>query len=208
MSSIRVAAYVDGFNFYHGLIQAKLHTSRWLDLRAMCSSLLRQDQQLVHIRYFTSRIRNDPAKRGRQRTYIDALEAHGGVEVDYGHFLPYLANCRSCGHNWRTYQEKMTDVNIVVRLMDDAYDDLFDTAVVISADGDLVPLIKSVRGRYPTKRIVVAFPPRRHSVELARAAHSSFLIGHRIIRASRLPDPVVQADGHRLRAPKGWLPNA
>lgn len=206
MSVERVAAYIDGFNFYHGLIEAKLRSSRWLDFTSMCSKLLKPDQQLVKVRYFTTRVRNDPAKQARQYKYIDALEAHGGIEIDYGHFLPHTASCKNCGHTWNANKEKKTDVNIAVRLLDDAYDDLFDTALVISGDSDLAPPIESVRHRHSAKTVVVAFPPKRRSGELRRVAHAAFHIGRGVIRSSRLPDPVVQANGVALHAPQGWLP--
>lgn len=43
----RAIVYIDGFNLYHGLMQARLDNSRWLDLSAMSRSLLgdnRRDQ--------------------------------------------------------------------------------------------------------------------------------------------------------------------
>lgn len=46
MATGRVIAYIDGHNLYHGMREAGLLTSRWLDLRAMCETLLKPDQQL------------------------------------------------------------------------------------------------------------------------------------------------------------------
>ena len=206
MSVERVVAYIDGFNFYYGLMEANLQTSRWLDLSAMCTNLLKPQQELKLVRYFTTRVSNNPAKHQRQKTFIDALFARGGIDIDFGHFLSQNAACKSCGHTWRRNEEKKTDVNIAVRLLDDAYDNLFDVAMIISGDSDLVPPIKSVRRRHPDKTVVVAFPPKRRSGELGRTAHVAFPIGHGVIRQSRLPDPVVQANGYELRAPQGWLP--
>lgn len=48
----------------------------------------------------------------------------------------------------------------------DAFNDEYDTAIVISADSDLSGSISSVLKRFPTKRIITAFPPKRSSVEL------------------------------------------
>ena len=206
MAAERVVAYIDGFNFYHGLMEAKLGTSRWLDLSAMCRKLLSAQQHLDLVRYFTTRIRNNSAKHDRQNTYIDALTAHGGVRIDYGHFLSRPARCRSCGATWRRNEEKKTDVNIAVRLLEDAYDDLFDVAIVISGDGDLAPPIEAVHRRCPSKKVIVAHPPKRPSAELASVAHAAFHINPAQIRSARLPDPVVQANGYELHAPRGWLP--
>ena len=53
----------------------------------------------------------------------------------------------------------MTDVNIAIQLMTDAFDDAFDAALVISGDSDLTTPIRRVRERFPAKRAIVAFPP-------------------------------------------------
>ena len=76
--------------------------------------------------------------------FIDALTARGGLDIDYGHFLSKPLRCRSCGNSWQKNEEKKTDVNIAVRLLDDAFDDRFDTAMLISGDSDLAPPIDSV----------------------------------------------------------------
>ena len=41
MRAERVIAYIDGFNLYHGLCDAQLESSRWLDLHGVCQSLLK-----------------------------------------------------------------------------------------------------------------------------------------------------------------------
>ena len=45
--------------------------------------------------------------------------------------------------------EKMTVVNIAVELFGDAHDDLFDTAIIVSRDGDLAPLQSDVAVHIP-----------------------------------------------------------
>ena len=61
-------------------------------------------------------------------------------------------------------------VNIAVRLLEDTHDDRFDTAMVTAGDSDLVPPVKSVQGRFPDERVVVAAPPKRWSAQLGQAA--------------------------------------
>ena len=149
MSTERVIAYIDGYNLYFGLLDARLHTSRWLDLRGVCTSLLKPGQRLDLVRYFTTRVRNDPDAAKRQAVFIDALRATGGIEIDFGVFLSKTMTCRSCNVQWTKNDEKRTDVNIAVRFLNDAHDDRFDMAMVISGDGDLVPIVESVRQRSP-----------------------------------------------------------
>ena len=207
MATERVIAYIDGFNLYYGLRDAHLRSSRWLDLRGVCASLLKPRQRLQLVRYFTTRVRDDAAASERQAIFIDALLARGGIEIDFGHFLSNSKTCRSCGVVWKKNEEKRTDVNIAVRLLDDAYDDRFDTAMVISGDSDLVPPIESVRRRFPSKRLIVAAPPARWSGQLSQAANAAFRISPLTIRSNRLPDPVLTPGGVELHAPRGWLPD-
>jgi len=93
-----------------------------------------------------------------------------------------------------------------VRLLDDAYDDRFDVAIVISGDSDLVPPIESIRKRFPAKKLLVAFPPKRQSSELRRVADAAFRISNQTVRSSRQPATVVTSEGIALHAPSGWLP--
>lgn len=98
----------------------------------------------------------------------------------------------------------MTDVNIAVELLGDAQDDAFDTAVVISGDSDLTPPVQAILNRYPEKRVIVAFPPKRHSVQLANAATKTFVIGRKTLKDNQLPDEIVKTDGFALRRPTKW----
>ena len=208
MATERVIAYIDGFNLYFGLLEARLRTSRWLDLRGVCTSLLKPGQRLELVRYFTTSIRDDPDAARRQATFIDALRATGGIEIDFGIFLSKSVTCRNCHHEWRKNEEKRTDVNIAVRILNDAYDNRFDMAMIISGDSDLVPIVESVRERFPGKRLIVASPPKRWSTDLARSAHAAFQVSRAAIRSNRLPNPVVTPEGVKLRAPAGWYPPA
>ena len=202
----RVFAYIDGFNLYHGMLDARLHNARWLDLQAMCAALPRPHQRLDLVRYFTARFRNDPEAARDQQVYLDALLARGGVEIEFGYFVATSVECRRCGFVRSKYEEKRTDVNMAVRLLEDAFDDRFDLAIVVTADSDLVAPIEAVRRRFGDKRVMAVFPPRRRSAQLRRAADAAYHLSGPVIRSSRLPDPVMEPSGVELRAPRGWLP--
>lgn len=203
----RVIGYIDGFNLFFGLRDSGLRRYYWLDPHALISNLLKPDQQLACVCYFSARISPslaDPDKHVRQQTYLEAIETVPGVEAIYGHYLSKPKTCRSCGVRWQQNEEKMTDVNIAVRLLGDAMDNAFDTAMIVSADSDLVPPVEAVRARFPDKRIIVASPPRRHSVRLADAAHACFTIGRKKLQDSQLPDRITKPGGFVLARPTSW----
>ena len=65
----RVIVYIDGFNLYFGMREAGFGNCRWLDLKKMVQKLIKPDQSLEDIKYFTSRVSNDPQKQKRQAKY-------------------------------------------------------------------------------------------------------------------------------------------
>ena len=202
---VRVAAYVDGFNLYFGLKAKYSRKYLWLDLQALATSLLRSGQTLQQVTYFTARVHNDPDGEQRQSDYLDALVDHSPlVTVIDGRFQEKDRRCRQCGAAWTVYEEKETDVNIAVALVEDAVQDRYDTALLISADSDLCPAIRSMKRLCPEKRIVVAFPPRRRSGDLKRAVDGFLSIGDDKIRQSQLPPTVITAAGITLCRPKHW----
>lgn len=102
------------------------------------------------------------------------------------------------------HEEKITDVNIATELLLDAFDDIFDTAIVVSRDSDLSPLIRAIRQRFAHKRVVMAFPPRRHSSQLEQVASAYFQVNRAKLAQSQLPDRVTLPNGHIVTRPPKW----
>lgn len=203
----RVVAYVDGFNLYFGLKAKGWKKHYWLDLNGLATSLLKPGQTLAGVHYFTSRIRangRNVADMQRQSDYLDALATLPSLTIHYGHYLQKSRRCHNCGATWMDYEEKMTDVNIAMQLLADAFDDHFDTALVISADSDLTTPVRQVRARFPAKRVIVAQPPGRNSVQLAGAATAAFTISETKVRQSQLPAAVTTASGYVIQRPAHW----
>ena len=98
----------------------------------------------------------------------------------------------------------MTDVNIAVEMLADAFNNSFDTAILISADSDLIAPIKKVNQLLPGKKIVVAFPPARFSFALKKIVNSSFIIGRKNLAKSVFPEKVAKPDGFILKRPNRW----
>src|SRR3989339_408090 len=200
----RVSVYIDGFNLYFGMLQKGFRHLLWLDLVCLSKSFLRPGQILSAVNYFTSYVRNNPEKEKRQNTFIEALQARGGINMQFGYFQMKNFTCRSCGHTYPDPAEKMTDVNISVSLISDAYEDKFDTAILMSGDSDLVPPVKIIRNRFPKKKIVIAFPPARLNNSLQYEANASFVIGRKTLKDCQLPDVVKKPNGFELRCPSKW----
>ncbi len=195
-AATRVAVYIDGFNLFYGLRTKGWRRYYWLDLRRLAERLLRPDQTLAAVRYFTAPVLpevTDPLKPVRQRTYLDALATLPGLSTHFGYFAP-----RSSGG----YEEKMTDVNIAVELLHDAHMNLYETAILVSGDSDLTSAVKAVQERYG-KRVIVAFPPGRRSSVLRGVAQGHVAIGRQQVRDSQLADRIETPDAVLTR-PEEW----
>lgn len=201
----RVVAYVDGFNLYFGLKNGYGRRYHWLDLQALATSLLQSGQELREVQYFTAGVKNDPEGARRQSTYLDALEAHcPHVYLVEGRFQEKPRVCRSCGAVWIGYEEKETDVNIATALIEDAVEDRYDIAILVSGDSDLRPAVAAVKRLRPEKLIIAAFPPSRHSRVLARAVDAYVTISRSKVHNSQLPPKIVTKNGVLLTRPAYW----
>lgn len=201
--SERVVVYVDGFNLYFGMKEAKLDYYKWLNIRKLIDKLLQTHQILLEIKYFTSRVNNNPDKQKRQSTYIEALEGVG-IKIIYGKYQDNYEECNRCGHSWKLAKEKMTDVNIATEMVIDAFGDKYDMAMLISGDSDLVPPIKAIHTNFPSKRVLVAFPPKRHNVSLTLVAKGNLIIGKNNILKSQFEEQVLSKNGFKLHIPETW----
>ena len=209
----RVRAYIDGFNFYHGLMAKGWSQFRWLDYEKLVDSLTRPDDEIVSIKYFTSLMKHQPEKLMRQKLYLKAIEAYSpNIEIVEGEFEQRPVQCRECLQWYKRPQEKKTDVSIATHLVSDAYEGevggRYDEVLLICADSDLVPAVDFIRRRHG-KWIFLVDPPRRHSADLAAISDQHIYVQRRQLRDCQLPNPVEynskKGKPMRIHAPEGWV---
>lgn len=200
----KVIVFIDGFNLYFGLKAIKRKDLYWLDLVKLGQNLLKNDQTLVGVKYFTSRISYPPDKVKRQGAFIEAIEELANIEIFYGNYLSTKKTCRNCGFYYYEFSEKKTDVNLAIELLVDAYLDKYDTAIVVSGDSDLSGAISKVLALFPNKRVITAFPPLRVSKELITVSTATINIRKQTLQRSLLPLVVTKSDGFLLECPQYW----
>ena len=211
---MRTNVYFDGFNFYFGAIRGTPY--KWLNLLDLSRGLLRPDNEIGRIRYFTARIsarRDDPGGPERQATYLRALETLPDLTIHLGQFFTNEKTMpRADGHGFVRVlkrEEKGSDVNLAAYLLVDAAADEYDTALVVSNDSDLLTPIRLAQERFG-KTIGVACPvfnDRHPNQQLVQQADFNVNITRkrrRLLAASLFPDPVVDATGREISKPKSW----
>jgi hypothetical protein len=203
----RVIAYIDGFNLFHGLRAKYRNRYLWLDMEGLIQRL-RPHDEIVAIKYFTAMVIDNPTALDLQQNHLDALRARSGgrLEIVLGRYQRSDIICQQCGHQRVKYEEKETDVNIASLIVADAATRASDIAIVVSADSDLCPAIRTGYQLAPRRGVIAAFPPARSSFEIRSLVPATFVISHTMIRSSLLPDTVVDpATGQKFTRPANWF---
>lgn len=187
----RVACFIDGFNLYHAIARLRQPHLKWLDLRRLMQRYVHAaSQRIDSVYYFSAYADWLPAARNRHSAYVAALVARGVVPV-MGKFKEKDRWCPHCRRSSTGHEEKETDVNIGIHLIDGAYRDTFEHAFLVSRDSDLVPAMRMLRERFPWKRLTLVAPPLAgHSTEMLGWATGKTKIRKDHLEASLLPGEV------------------
>lgn len=211
----RAALYIDGFNLYHALDNLKQPHLKWVNLWALGRRMLLDPaEELYLVRYCTAIKRGDPSKVARHTEYITALEFNG-VEVHKGHFITDQVDCRKCEHVWDKPQEKETDVNIAVHLIDDAYQDMFDVAYLLTSDSDQGAVARMFSFRFPNKKLVSVAPPGMEVSKAISPAHTPHKLKLPVsfvedcllpgVQTAGVPEHIIFRRPENYQPPAGWL---
>lgn len=219
---VNTRVYIDGFNLYYGAL--KKSQDRWLDLQSFADQLAGPTRTVDLVLYCTAMIKprpGDPDAGKLQQVYLRALRTLPRVEIAMGKFSvkdtdarrrsrptcsccqQTPAGCECCREDLVPIiktEEKGTDVNLAVRLVQDAYEGLYDDAFVVSDDSDLQGAVDIVRSHLG-KDVFIASPRNRPH-------HSIVGTGYREIRpallhTSHLANPVIHS-GKMIHKPRNW----
>lgn len=168
---MKVAAFIDGFNFYHAVDDLGENHLKWVNLRELCVQFAPSpDFEVTDVFYFSAYATWRPNAYRRHREYVKSLKA-AGVTCIMGKFKPRSRKCNACGHTWQAHEEKETDVNIALYMLSEAAKGVYDRFLLISGDSDLAPAVRIVRDKYPQTDIRVIAPVgRKFSWDLLNAA--------------------------------------
>ncbi len=213
-----VLCYVDGFNLYFSLRRKfkKLGCERkyiWFDIKNYLVKILRPDEQLVGVKYFTSIPTVNASKELRHRTYVAALESTG-ISVIYGYFFNEIRECKKpkniapyCDHKFSIPKEKLTDVNIACEMLVDAYKNNYKRAYLLGGDTDLAPAIRKVKHVFknPNKDVFLIFPDKRNKVLMNEVGNKCITMKNTDIANSQFPNTIILPDGTKIHKPKTWV---
>lgn len=172
----RILALIDDFNYYHKLkeYQDKYNTCvKWLDYRSLVESWLGEedDKDNVEIIYFSAIATwRGAASVLRHKTYLQALQLRN-IKSVLGEFKEkrthrckpneQCSNC-TCSPDKKKlirHEEKNSDVNLAITLIEKSIKNEFDKCFILSADNDFASAITRARELNPNVKIIIQPPP-------------------------------------------------
>jgi uncharacterized LabA/DUF88 family protein len=203
---------IDGFNLYHSLDEASYDlggaATKWLNIRSLLESylyLISKDAVLNNIYYFTAiaYYRGQP-NVNKHKSYINCLK-DTGVICEENRFKKKEIKCESCGHVNMRHEEKETDVAIAAKLIEIYMRNECESAVIVSGDTDLVPMVKLTKDIYPGKTTYFLFPYKRKNKELGKLVDGRyFKISNSQYAKHQFPDPYKIKGGKEIPKPSTW----
>ena len=203
--------FIDGFNLYHSLDgNPRFHKYKWFDLHrlALCFSKPPYEE-LQKVKYFTALASWKPESASRHKAYIRALQ---GVAVDVvlGRFQAKPRRCRAasgCGLPFIVHEEKLTDVNIAVSIVEACVTNQCDILYLVSGDNDLVPALEAAKRLCSGIEITVILPIDAKAKMLTRICRENDYtiakINESYLAVSQFPDSVT-ISGKNYHRPERW----
>ncbi len=205
---MKTALYIDGFNLYYRCLKNSRY--KWLDLKKLFQRLLKSHNRITGIHYFTAHIRPRPDDESallRQQVYLMAIKAYiPEIRIHYGHFLQHKTRMCKAKPPPNTVEvikteEKGSDVNLAVHLMNDAWLDAFDCGVIVSNDSDMAESMRLIRKHHPDKILGLITPGQKTSKQLEQHAHFTRTIRNSVLEKSQLPNSIP---GTNFKKPDNW----
>jgi len=205
MKKIRTIVYIDGQNLYHSIKELNRPELNWFNVWSLSESLLRKNEELIEVNYFTASPTWLPEQLVRFRAHMKALQ-YVGVTIIYGLFKNKFLRCPKCGRSYTTKEEKETDINIGLRLVTDGMRDLYDRAILITADTDLKAALETAQHLCKDKEIFVVAPPKRRN--RARDLNPKYELKPGRIANHLLAERYLASDGSLVaERPAGYKPS-
>ena len=214
---MRVVGYIDGMNFYEASKDQNWYPAGWCNWSETLAEYCPGSQ--VTVRYFTALYTgNDRNRARRQQLHLLAMKEVAKAEIIHGTVRGRPLKCPECKKSLvcacgcsKRWVEKMTDVNIAVRLVEDAVDGAFDRAYLVTGDLDLLPAIHSALRRAPACQVFWLHPPDMPAAEEFRTLEQEYPRRSKALRLDiaklkRFPDDLPRRWGMTL--PRHWRADA
>ena len=140
----RVAVFIDGNNFYFGLrkLYGKDKSLKHFNFLKF-AGFLAKNEKVVDIFYYNAQLdrEQNPNKYESQKQFFEKLRNIPNFHL----ILCKLLKRNITGTDKFYYIIKEDDIHMAVDMVENAGNNKFDTAIIVSGDGDFVPAVEAVK---------------------------------------------------------------
>jgi uncharacterized LabA/DUF88 family protein len=215
----RVSFFIDGFNFYHSLNDPKYFRHPlypkgtpkyrkylWLDyFKFLTQHYLPEQGTTSDIFYFSAYAHHRSKRSVRTHQLLVEAWESTGITAVLGNFKQKHRFCTNCHKYVKAHEEKETDVNIAIYLLNEAYKNTYDIAILVTNDTDLVPAITMLKNTHPQKEIGVLFPLDRSSADLKRVSDFVKYTDKKHLGRCQFPDTITLPSGYKFSKPAKYV---
>jgi uncharacterized LabA/DUF88 family protein len=158
----KVSIFIDGYNLYHSIKTLNKPILKWTNPLSFCKFFTNiKEEEVCRVKFFTAFPHHKPKDvQDRYITYTKALKAYK-IEIIEGEFKKKISSFYSDGKKYTrsTFEEKESDVNLSIAIVEDAFEKISDKILVITNDSDIAPAIKMAKEKNSHLKIQVVSPP-------------------------------------------------
>jgi uncharacterized LabA/DUF88 family protein len=174
MDEERVMIFIDGGNLYHSF--KALNISADLNFSKLVNELTGKKKLIGTFYYIVPLdIKIDPEKYWKHQKFLESLRKIPKFNVVLCNLKKVKKKEGGFG-----FVIKGDDIHLVSDLVGNAYEDLYDTVILVSGDEDFVPAIKRVQGL--GKKIKNVYFSSSSSITLRKVCNSSLCLNKLIER--------------------------
>jgi len=173
---IKISIFIDGNNFYYGLKKIYLNSK---DLSKFNFSkfieYLKKDREIISIYYYNAPLdrTKNLVKYQNQQKFFDKLRKIPKLNVVLCKLLKRKVESKEI------YVLKGDDIHLAVDMVKDAYKNHFDTAILVSGDGDFFPAVNALKEK--GKKVENIYFKPSSSSHLKHISTSSFRLTKEIL---------------------------
>lgn len=202
----RVVAYIDWFNLYHSIDKNLDDSYKWINYRKMVETYLWPEDELIDIFLFSA---NPHWKKDMYKhknfmdvQYLQWIRIKNGNYSEVSRYFdadkmkiinPYNKTILNINVSpktfyFKTYEEKQTDVNISLHILEWAFKDYYDKALIFSWDSDIAPSIIMAKQHFPEKNFTAILPINGKWRVISRSCDKTKILSNTVLQKCKLPN--------------------
>lgn len=228
----KINVYIDGFNLYHVLLKNIKKWSKpweselkWCNLRSLIESYLEDNHEIWKIYFFTadSWIKKTKDKwliyqEALNNTWIDIIKwKYNNVtktfidkmkvimlKMWFDIWKDDIQKYYPKRLKYKTYEEKRTDVNIAVKIVEDAFLWKYDNAIIMSWDSDIIPSIETVKRNFKDKKFTTLWINWTKWQLIKKFCDDHKVIWYKKMKEHKFKDTIKLKNWKSISIPQEW----